>query len=166
MTFEVIRKRRVLDLTKTAASKVANIVPSKSKPRTARQEPGPPVYIGAAPDGPSIAPELPEGRRKIQGRVENPLTDKQTEIVDRIIQKAGAGHPKTLGLPLVLAASDDELAAAWPIGLLSKALRVSGRPAEADAVHRVALGCRLSRFKNMAAAALQVLNKKLQSESE
>ena len=163
MSFEVIRKRRVFDLTKTAGSKVAKMVSSRSRPRKAKQGP---VHIGAAPDGPSIAPQLPEGRRKIEGRVANLLTEKQVEILDRIIQRAGDGYPKTLGLRLVLAASEDEIAAAWPIGLLSKALRVSGRPTEADAVHRVALGCRLSQFKGMAAAALPLLNKRLQTKAE
>jgi len=36
---------------------------------------------------------------------------------------------------LVLAASEDELGAAWPIGLLVKAVHLSARRLEGDAVH-------------------------------
>lgn len=163
MTFEVVRKRRVIDLAKTAVPKPGKAVPANPKPHTAKQEPE--LYIRAAPDGPPIAAELPEKLRKIEGGpIQKPLTEKQTEILNRIIQKAGDGHAKTLGLRLVLAASEDELAAAWPIGLLSKALRVSGRPTEADAVHLVAQGCRIARFKEMAAAALAQLNQKIEAE--
>jgi hypothetical protein len=65
---------------------------------------------------------------------------------------------------LVLAASQDEYAAKWPIGQLAKALHASGRCKEAEVVHRVALGCRTARFKDMAAAALEHLNKKLEEQ--
>jgi len=64
---------------------------------------------------------------------------------------------------LVLAASEDELTASWPIGLLSKALHVSGRHTEGDAVHMVAQGCRVSRYRDMAAAALVLLNEKIEA---
>jgi hypothetical protein len=59
--------------------------------------------------------------------------------------------------------SEDEFAAAWPIGKLSKALHAFGRPIEADAVHRVASGCRVARRKDMAAAALALLNQKIEN---
>jgi len=160
MTFKVVHVRqrggasakRVVDLTKTTPRPPAKMPPVKSKP------------IKAAPDGPSIAADLPEKLRKIEGGpVHKPLSDKQLEILDRIVQKAGDGHPKTLGLRLVLAASEDELAAAWPIGLLSKALHASGRRTEGNAVQKVAHGCRVSRFRDMAAVALSLLNQKIEA---
>src|SRR5215831_14462504 len=142
---------------------------SPAKPKAPEAKPEPkqdqagPLHITAAPDGPPIATDLPEQLRKIEGGpVHKPLSDKQLEILDRIVQKAGDGHPKTLGLRLVLAASEDEFAAAWPIGLLSKALHASGRSTEGDAVHKVAHGCRVARFGDMAAAALALLNQKIE----
>jgi hypothetical protein len=81
----------------------------------------------------------------------------------RVVQKAGDGRRKTLGLRLVLAASEDELAAAWPTGMLSTALHAFGRPIEADAARRVASGCRVARYKDMAAAALALLNQKIEN---
>jgi hypothetical protein len=142
--------------------------PVKSKPAEDKPEPKQNqqerLYITPAPDGPPIAADLPEKLRKIEGGpVHKPLSDKQLEILDRIVQKAGDGHPKTLGLRLVLAASEDELAAAWPIGMLSIALRASGRSTEGGAVHKVAHGCRVSRFRDMAAAALPLLNQKIEA---
>jgi hypothetical protein len=143
------------------------VSPVKPKPPEAKPEPKPDqwerLHIRAAPDDPPIAADLPEKFRKIEmGQVRKPLTDKQAEIIDRIILKTGDGHPQTLGLRLVLAASEDEIAAAWPIGILSKALRASGRSTEGDAVHKVAHGCRVSRFRDMAAAALLLLNQKIE----
>jgi hypothetical protein len=173
MTFKVVHVRqrggasakRVVDLTKTAPKTLARMSPEKPKPPEAKPEPKQEcLYITAAPDGPPIAADLPEKLRKIEGGpVQKPLTDKQLEVLDRITQKAGEGHPKTLGLRLVLAASEDELAASWPIGLLSKALHVSGRHTEGDAVHMVAQGCRVSRYRDMAAAALVLLNEKIEA---
>ena len=143
---------------------------SPAKPKAPEAKPEPkqdqagPLHITAAPDGPPIAADLPEKLRKIEGGpVHKPLSDKQLEILDRIVQKAGDGHPKTLGLRLVLAASEDELAAAWPIGLLSKALHASGRRTEGNAVQKVAHGCRVSRFRDMAAVALSLLNQKIEA---
>ena len=176
MTFKVVHVRqrggasakRVVDLTKTAPRPLAKMSPVKSKSPEAKPEPKQDqqdrLYIRAAPDGPPIAADLPEKLRKIEGGpVHKPLSDKQLEILDRIVQKAGDGHPKTLGLRLVLAASEDELAAAWPIGLLSKALHASGRRTEGNAVQKVAHGCRVSRFRDMAAVALSLLNQKIEA---
>ena len=174
MTFKVVHvkqrgggsSKRVVDLTKTAPRPLAKMSPVKPKPPEAKPAPDQQeyLYIRAAPDGPPIAADLPEKFRKIEtGQVRKFLTDKQLEIIDRVILKAGDGHPKTLGLRLVLAASEDELAAAWPIGMLSKALHASGRPTEGDAVHKVAHGCRISRFRDMAAAALPLLNQKIEA---
>ena len=119
---------------------------------------------GSVPGVRPIAADLLEKLRKIEGGpVHKPLSDKQLEILDRIVQKAGDGHPKTLGLRLVLAASEDELAAAWPIGLLSKALHASGRRTEGNAVQKVAHGCRVSRFRDMAAVAFSLLNQKIEA---
>src|SRR5215471_2020688 len=159
--------KRDVDLTKTTPRPLAKMPAVKSKPPEDKPEPKQDrqerLDIPAASDGPSIAADLPEKLRKIEGGpVHKPLSDKQLEILDRIVQKAGDGHPKTLGLRLVLAASEDDLAAAWPIGMLSKALRTSGRSTEGDAVHKVAHGCRVSRFRDMAAAALQLLNQKIE----
>lgn len=160
--------KRVVDLTKTAPKPLAKMPPVKPKPPEVKPEPKQDqqecLYIRAAPDGPPIAADLPEEHRKIEGGpVQKTLTDKQLEILNRVVEKAGDGDPKTLGLRVVLAAAEDEHAAAWPIGLLSKALRFSGRPTEAEAVHKVALGCRLSRFKDMAANALVLLNEKIEA---
>ena len=160
--------KRIIDLTKTAPKALAKMPPVKPKPPEVKPEPKQDqqecLYIPTAPDGPPIAADLPEKLRKIEGGpVHKPLSDKQLEILDRIVQKAGDGHPKTLGLRLVLAASQDELAAAWPIGLLSKALHASGRSTEGQAVHSVAHGCRVARFGDMAAAALALLNQKIEA---
>jgi hypothetical protein len=151
--------KRVINLTKAAP-------PVKSEPE-AKPEPKPRrLVIETAPDGPPIVPDLPEKLRKIKGGpVHKPLTDRQIEILAGIVQKAGEGHPKTLGLRLVLAACEDELAAAWPIELLSKALHLSGRPTAAHAVHKVAVGCRVSRYRDMAANALALLNQKIEAEA-
>jgi hypothetical protein len=156
--------KRVVDLTKTAPKPLAKMPPVKPKPPEPKQDQQECLYIPAAPDDPPIAADLPEKLRKIEGGpVHKPLSDKQLEILDRIVQKAGDGRPKTLGLRLVLAASQDELAAAWPIGLLSKALHASGRSTEGQAVHSVAHGCRVARFGDMAAAALALLNQKMEA---
>jgi hypothetical protein len=82
----------------------------------------------------------------------------QLEILNRVISKAGDGEPRTLGLRLVLAASQDELAATWPIGMFQAALGFAGHTAESKAVHRVVRGCRVSRYGEMAAAALTILD--------
>ena len=118
MNFRVVRVRRrggtpaksVIDLTKKAA-------PLAAKPKARPPEPER-LDITAAPDGPSISAHLLEKHRKIENKVGKVLTDEQAEILGRIVQKAGVGHPRTLGLRLVLAASEDEDAAAWPIGQL------------------------------------------------
>ena len=176
MTFKVVHVRHragavakpVIDLTKTVPKPLARMSPAKPKAPEAKPEPkqdqAGPLHITAAPDGPQIAADLPEKLRKIEGSpVHKPLSDKQLEILDRIVRKAGDGHTKTLGLRLVLAASEDDLAAAWPIGMLSNALRTTGRSTEGDAVHKVAHGCRVSRYRDMAATALVLLNEKIEA---
>jgi hypothetical protein len=65
----------------------------------------------------------------------------------------------------VLTASEHKDAAAWPIGLLVKAFHVSGCPTEANAVWKVAMGFRVSRYGNMAATALAVINEKSEAEA-
>jgi len=177
MSFKVVLVRqrsgsakRVVDPTKTMPRPPVKMPPVKSKSPEDKPEPKQDqqerLRITAAPDGPSIAADLPEKLRKIEGGpVHKPLNDKQLEILDRIVQKAGDGHPKTLGLRLVLAASEDDLTAAWPIGMLSRALRASGRSIEGDAVHKVAHGCRVSRYRDMAATALALLNEKIEIEA-
>jgi hypothetical protein len=162
MNFQVVRVRRrggtpakpVIDLIKKAA-------PLAAKPKAPPPEPKR-LHITAAPDGPPISEHLPEKHRKIENKVGRVLTDEQAQILGRIVQKAGVGHPSTLGLRLVLAASEDEHAVAWPIGQLSRALRLSGRPTEGEAVWKVAQGCRTSRYRDMAAAALALLNQKIE----
>src|SRR6516164_4108382 len=172
MTFKVVHVRHragaftkpVIDLTKTVPKPLVRMSLAKPKAPEPKQDQAGPLHITAAPDGPPIAADLPEKLRKIEGGpVHKPLSDKQLEILDRIVQKAGDGHPKTLGLRLVLAASEDELAAAWPIGMLSIALRASGRSTEGNAVQKVAHGCRVSRFRDMAAVALSLLNQKIEA---
>jgi hypothetical protein len=141
------------------------------KPKKVKPEPKPeskqqqqPKRITAEPGGPPISAELPEQFRKTEELVTKILTEEQAAIIDCVVRKAGEGHPKTLGLRLVLAASQDEYAAAWPIGQLAKALHASGRRREGELVHRVALGCRTARYRDMAASALELLNKKLEEE--
>jgi hypothetical protein len=167
MAFQVVHKRRggiatasqtkpVIDLTKTAPkpAKAPPVKPAEAKPK---------LQITAAQDGPPIAAELPERlRTPAPWSAQKSLTGQQVQILDRIIRKAGDGHPNTLGLRLVLAAAEDELAAAWPIGLLSKALRAAGYEKEGFAVYSVAQGCRVARFKDMAATSLTLLNQKLE----
>ena len=161
MDFQVVRVRRrggtpakpVIDLKKAA--------PLAAKPKAPPTEPKC-LHITAAPDGPPISEHVPEKHRKIENKVGKVLTDEQAEILGRIVQKAGVGHPSTLGLRLVLLASEDEHAVAWPIGQLSRALRLSGRLTEGDAVWKVAQGCRTSRYRDMAAAALTLLNQRIE----
>jgi len=167
MAFQVVHKRRggiatasqtkpVIDLTKTAP-KLAKAPPVNSAEAKLK------LQITAAQDGPPIAAELPERlRAPAPWSAQKTLTGQQVQILDRIIRKAGDGHPNTLGLRLVLAAAEDELAAAWPIGLLSKALRAAGHEKEGFAVYSVAQGCRVARFKDMAATSLDLLNQKLE----
>src|ERR1700740_1800881 len=107
MTFKVVHVRqrggasakRVGDLTKTAPKPCARMLLLKPTPPEAKPEPKQEcLYITAAPDGPPIAADLPEKLRKIEGGpVQKPLTDKQLEVLDRITQKAGGGHPRPLG---------------------------------------------------------------------
>ena len=159
--------KRVIDLTKTAPRPLAKMKPKppEAKPEPKQQQPRR-LHIEPAPDGPPIAPDLPEGHRQMGGGpIKNPLHDKQIEILDQIVEMAGQGDPRTLGLRLVVAAAEHRYAAAWPIGLLSKALRLSGRPTEAQAVHGVAMGCRTSRYGQMAANALMLLNQKIEAEA-
>jgi hypothetical protein len=165
MTFEVVRvKKRFVDLTKAAPKPTPQVKPKppEAKPKPEQHQPKR-LPLTAAPDGPPIAADLPEKFRKVEEPVHKLLTDKQVEILEHIIQKAGDGHPKMLGLRLVLAASEDEIAAGWPIGLLSKALHLSGRRTEGNAVHAVATGCRVSRYEDMATTALALVNQKIEA---
>jgi len=146
-----------IGLTKTAAPVMSK--PPKAKPEPKQQQPRRRRYIAAASDGLPSAAELPERLRKIEDRVHKPRIDKQAEILGQIIEKAGDGNPRSLGLRLVLAASEHKDAAAWAIGLLAKAFHVSGCPTEASAVWKVAIGFRVSRYGNMATTALAVINK-------
>jgi hypothetical protein len=94
----------------------------------------------------------------LRGKIEpvrQPLTDAQTKILNAVIDGAGEGRGDTLGLRLVLAASKHPHAAAWPIGILARALEISGRKAEGMAVRGVAWGCRLSRYGEVASSTLQ-----------
>ena len=165
MAFQVVHVKRrgaktLIDLTKTqTVFKPAKAAPVKP-PEKEQQQPKP-LYISPAPDGPLVSADLPEKCRKGFEPVRKPLIDKQIETLERVIQRAGEGHPKTLGLRLVLAASEDEFAAAWPIGALAKAFHVAGHPVEGEAVHMVAYGCRVSRYGEMAATALALLNQKI-----
>jgi hypothetical protein len=157
-------------LAKSTPRPLVKMPPVKSKPPEDKPEPKQAQkersFITAAPDGPSIAVDLPEKHRKLEGGpVHKALNNRQLEILNRIVQKAGDGHAKTLGLRLVLAASEDDVSAAWPIGTLSRALRASGRSIEGDAVHKVAYGCRVSRYRDMAANALAMLNDKIEIEA-
>jgi hypothetical protein len=154
----------VIDLTKAKPAKAPPVKAKPTepiKPKQQQQQEPRQLHITAAPDGPPIAPDLPEQLRKCDP-VRKPLTDKQVEVLDRIIQKAGEGSNNTLGLRLVLAAAEDKHAAAWPIGLLAKALGMAGHATEAHAVFIVAQGCRVARFKDMAANALALLNNKVE----
>jgi hypothetical protein len=116
----------VIDLAKkTVSPKPAGLAkPDKAPLPKPPVETKPKLEIAAALDGPPIAPELPEKlRTPAPWSAAKGLTDEQVQILDRIIQKAAEGNPKTYGLRLVLAASRDEQAGAWPIGLLSKAIQ-------------------------------------------
>src|SRR4029077_19125103 len=114
-----------IDLTKKAAPVMSKPPQAKLEPK--QQQPRRRQYITAAADGPPIAAELPEKLHKNEGRVHKTRNQKQGEILGQIIEKAGDGIPRSLGLRLVLAASEHKYAAAWPIGLLAKAFHVSGR---------------------------------------
>ena len=164
-------KKPLLDLTKKPAADLAQKAfapkPAKVPPPKLLAEAKPNLQITTAPDGPPIAAELPEKQRTpAPWSAQKALTEQQVQILDGIIQKAGDGHPRTLGLRLVVAASKDEHAASWPIGLLAKALGVAGRATESHAVFMVAQGCRVSRFGDMAATALELLNRKLEAKQK
>jgi hypothetical protein len=163
-----VSAKRVIDLTKATLKPLSKMPPVEPKPEPKpepKQQQPECLYITAAPDGPPLAADLPEKLRKNElGFVRKTLTDRQIEILDRIVQKAGDGQAKTLGLRLVLAACEDELAAAWPIGLLSKALHISGRPIEGQAVHSVAHGCRVARYGDMARLSLRCSMRKARAD--
>src|ERR1700746_1432269 len=105
MAFQVVHKRRggiatatqtkrVIALTKTAPkpAKAPPVKPAEVKPK---------LQITAAQDGPPITAELPERlRTRAPWSAQKTLTRQQVQILDRIIRKAGDGHPNTLGLRL------------------------------------------------------------------
>jgi hypothetical protein len=163
MAVQVVQKRRntklVLDLTKSAK---APPKPEIKKPEPKALPQPLPLTISAAEDGPPIAANLPEHQRGYVPAVRT-LTSEQLAILADVIREAEAigGPSQTLGLRLVLAASRHESAGAWPIGQLSRAFWAAGRPTEGKAVYRVCLGCRTSRFGEMAETAIEVLNRKL-----
>jgi len=172
---QIIHKRPrggkpVIDLTKKPVKDAANTVfkskePNTAMPPLAAKVETKPLAISAAPDGPPIAPDLPEKHRgPAPWSAQRSLTEQQVETINRIIQKAGEGHAKTLGLRLVLAAAEDEQAAAWPIGLLAKAFSAAGQATESHAVYQVMQGCRTARFRDMAAAALEAINKRMEGQ--
>ena len=122
-----------------------------------------PLRIRPAFDGVPITADLPEHQRKMEcGRVAKTLTPEQLSIIDRVVDQAGAGdnHPETLGLRLMLAAAVDKHAGAWPLYVVIKALEISGRPQLAHALRFVVLGCRASRFGDMAACAIDVIERR------
>jgi hypothetical protein len=162
MAVQVARPVLGLKSLKAPSPKPAAPVAPSPEPKPEPKQQPQPWTIAAAEDGPAIASDLPA---HLRGRVEpvRTLTGKQMEILSEIIKAAGDGHPSTLGLRLVLAASRHESAGAWPVGILSRALHVAGRPEEGKAVYKVALGARVSRFSQMAAVALEVLNTKLEA---
>jgi hypothetical protein len=144
-----VSAKPMIDLTKAAPKP-----PPKAKAPAKQQQPKQ-LQVRAAPNGSPVTAELPEHLRIKAELVRRPLTDKQAATLDAVVQKAGDGPPDTMGLRLVLAASEIEYAAIWSIGILAKALHLSGRKAEGEAVHRVAFGCRVSRFSEMASSALK-----------
>ena len=160
---QVIHKNRrggnstksLLDLTKK---------PTKASPPKPPVGAKPLLRISAAEDHAPIAADLAEQHRGLAPRVEKALTDQQTAVIDRIIARAGDGDRRSLGLRLVLAASEDECAGSWPIGLLSMAFSVAGHATASHAVYQVAQGCRTARFRDMAASALEVINKRIEQQ--
>jgi hypothetical protein len=174
---EVVKKRPVLGLSKKVvvnashfkaktSVEAANAVFKRklkvdaygAAPATPAVETKSPTIV-AAEDGPPLAAGLPEQYRgPAPWSVQKSLTEVQVETINRIIEKAGPGRRKTLGLRLVLAASEDKSAGSWPIGLLSKALGVAGHAAESHAVYQVAMGCRTARFRDMARATIELLD--------
>ena len=160
---QVIHKNRrggnstksLLDLTKK---------PTKASPPKPPVGAKPLLRISAAEDHAPIAADLAEQHRGLAPWVEKALTDQQTAVIDRIIARAGDGDRRSLGLRLVLAASEDECAGSWPIGLLSKAFSVAGHATASHAVYQVAQGCRTARFRDMAASALEVINKRIEQQ--
>ena len=105
----------------------------------------------------SISENLRNGGESIT----NPISDKAAKVINRIVQQAGDGRPETLGLRILLAAANDEAGAGWPVGQLARAMRLSGRVEESEALKRVLFGCRAGRFREMAPVVLDILNKKL-----
>jgi hypothetical protein len=152
---------------KTPAEAANAVFKPKSKVDTKDAGPASPAVEAkqlttvAAEDGPPLAAELPEHHRgRAPWGAQRTLTEQQLETIYRIIQRAGHGHRKTLGLRLVLAASEDEAAGAWPIGLLAKMLAVAGYATASHAVSQVMQGVRVSRYREMARNSIEVLNKK------
>jgi hypothetical protein len=119
------------------------------------------LIVVAADDGPPSAAALLEQHRGLAPwSAQKSLTTAQVETIDRIIQKAGDGRRKTLGLRLVLAASENEAAGAWPIGLLAKMLAVAGHATASHAVYQVMQGVRVGRYREMARASIELMNEK------
>lgn len=152
---QTVHKKPVLSLGK----KVVVVDATSLKAKTAGE--AKPLAIVAAEDGPPLATELPEQHRgRAPWGAQRTLTDQQLETINRIVQRAGHDHRKTLRLRLVLVASEDEAAGAWPIGLLGKMLAVAGHATASHAVYQVMQGVRVGRYREMARTSIELLNKK------
>jgi hypothetical protein len=163
------KKVVVVDTTKARTTKEAANAVFKPKPEAAAKDAGlatptveaKPLTTVAAEDGPPLAAELPEHHRgRAPWSAQRTLTEQQVETINRIIQKAGHGRRKTIGLRLVLAASEDEAAGAWPIGLLTKMLAVAGHATASHAVYQVMQGVRVGRYREMARTSIELLHQK------
>jgi len=157
------KKVVIVDATSKAKTAVGavNAVKADTKdagPATPAVEAKPLAMV--AEDGPPLAAELPEQHRgRAPWGAQRTLTEQQVQTINRIIQRAGHGHRKTLGLRLVLAASEDEAAGAWPIGLLAKMFAVAGQATASHAVYQVMQGVRVGRYREMARTSIELLNK-------
>ena len=89
---------------------------------------------------------------------------------DQILPEAAAGQVFPIrpaigegsGPRSCRAAAQDEITGSWPVVILLKALGIAGHAAASSAVAGTVMGCRVSRFKDVAEASLEYLNRKVE----
>jgi len=89
---------------------------------------------------------------------------------DQILPEAAAGQVFPIrpaigegsGPRSCRAAAQDEITGSWPVVILLKALGIAGHAAASSAVAGTVMGRRVSRFKDVAEASLEYLNRKVE----
>ena len=73
-----------------------------------------------------------------------------------------AGHQRRKRTSKLPGGYSDEITGSWPVVIPLKALGIAGHAAASSAVAGTVMGCRVSRFKDVAEAALEYLNRKVE----